>query len=140
MDRIKEFQKEIEDQSQIYHPDDPSTFAVSTLLYPSKYCWFPGDGEVPSKHYDNKLTMMKELSYAITKFNNEIHAKQSDVYTKMLGDATAWNGADWPEWNVPGYKSLAPAFHSFGLRKRTVRKAGKKIGITDHRWSWWRET
>ena len=76
--------------------------------------------------------MMKELNYAIINFNNEVHENQLELYKRMLRDAT--------EWNVPGYKSLAPAFHTFGLRKRTVRKAGKKIGVTDHRWSWWRET
>ena len=132
MSRIRDFHQEVEKQSQAFHPEDPSTFAVSTLLYPSKFCWFSGDGEIPAKHYENKLIMMRELNYKITDFNNETHAKQLELYTRMLGDD--------PELNMPAHKSLAPAFHTFGLRKRTLKKKGKKIGVIDHRWSWWRET
>ena len=26
-----------------FHPENPSTFHVATLLYPSQFCWFPAD-------------------------------------------------------------------------------------------------
>ena len=74
--------------------------------------------------------MMRELNYKIT--DNESHTKQLELYTRMLGDD--------PELNLPSHKSLAPAFHTFGLRKRTLKMKGKKIGVIGHRWSWWRET
>ena len=50
----------------------------------------------------------------------------------MLGDD--------PKLNMPSHKSLAPAFHTFGLRKCTLKKKGKKIGVIGHHWSWWRKT
>ena len=75
---------------------------------------------------------MRELNYKITDFNIETHLKQEAFYTRMLGDDL--------EFNLPAHKSLAPAFHTFGLRKRTLKKKGKKIGVIDHRWSWWSET
>ena len=111
-------------------------------MYPSKFCWFPGDGKLPSNHYDNKLDIMKELNNAIIEFHNETHAKQSDLYKKMLGNETGWDGSEWEflESNISGYKSLAPAFNTFSVRKRTAMKAGKAVSITNHRWSWWRET
>ena len=44
------------------------------------------------------------------------------------------------DWNVVRDKSLAPAFHTYGFRKRNIKKGGKILGKKSHRWSWWRET
>ena len=74
--------------------------------------------------------MMTKLNNLIISFNDQIVQSQREFYERMLGD----------EWNVVREESLAPAFHTFGVRKRNIKKGNKTVGKTNHRWSWWRET
>ena len=122
--------RQLSTQSTAFHPEDPSTFCVATLLLPSKFAWMDGDGELPSPDYTNKLDMLFKLNRQIKLFNNEVFKTQEELYERMLGD----------NWSVIGLKSHAPAFHTFGIRKRTFKRAGEKVGTSDHRWLWWRET
>ena len=86
MNHIREFYEQVKKQSELFHPEDPSTFAFATLLYPSKYCWFKDDGLYPSKNYQNKLGMMKSLNNKIIQFNNNVLQEQVPFYKKMMGD------------------------------------------------------
>ena len=103
---------------------------MATLHYPSKFVWLDGDGPTPSPEYVNKLPMMIMLNDMIKEFNNETFRNQEMLYEKMLGD----------DWSITGDKYCAPAFHTFGIRKITIRRAREKVGTSDHRWSWSRET
>ena len=40
---IREFREQVNKKSELFHPENPSTFVVATLLYQSKYCWFKDD-------------------------------------------------------------------------------------------------
>ena len=119
MKRIEEFYISIVAQTEKYHKEQPSTFAVATLLYPPKFCWFPDNGPLPYEGYNNKLTMMRELNDRIMAFNNRVFKEQEELYkAKNYG----WCAGD---------RSSAPKFHTYGLRK------DKNTG---HRWEWWRQT
>ena len=83
-----------------------------------------------AENYVNKLDEMQKINKRILEFNNAVFHKQCEHYDKMLED----------KGNVIRNKSHAPAFHTFGLRKAYRRRGGKRVGVTDHRWSWWRET
>ena len=78
----------------------------------------------------NKLVMMVKLNNLIITFNNNVLQSQKELYEKMLGD----------DWNVVRDESLAPSFHTYGIRKRKITKGGKISSKKSHRWSWWRET
>ena len=71
-----------------------------------------------------------ELNAKIKDFNNELFNKQETLYQKMLGD----------DWSIPGSKSPYPSFHTYGIRSFKIKKAGKMVGRSKHRWSCWRET
>ena len=130
LEHIKKFKQLVMKQSDKHHPEDPSTFAVSTLLYPGKFCWFPDDGPPPTENYINKLDMMRTLNNKIIAFNNETMKEQMALYRKMMGD----------DWEVAGMISKAPRFHKYGVRKQTVSKGKRKVGVTTHWWGWWRSS
>ena len=97
-----------------FHPENPSTFHVATLLYPSQFCWFPADGEEPYPGYINRFSMMEELNREIGKLNNEWYYKNRDLYKNLTDDCVA------PE---PKYVK----FHTYGLRMK---------GAMKHWWEW----
>ena len=72
--------------------------------------------------------MMIRLNNLIMAFNDSVLQSQKGFYEEKLeGD-----------WNVVRSESLAPSFHTYGIRKRNVKKGGKTVGKKSHRWSWWR--
>ena len=54
MDRIRAFGDTVIKQGMVFHPEQPNTFHIATLLYLSQFCWFPGDGPYPYHNYHNK--------------------------------------------------------------------------------------
>jgi len=100
MSHIRKFHEQVKKQSELFHPEDPSTFAIATLLYPSKYCWFKDDGPLPSKNYQNKLGMMKSLNNKLMRFNNNVLQEQVLFYKRMMGD----------DWGVDGLVSKPPRY------------------------------
>jgi hypothetical protein len=92
--------------------------------------WLDVNGPEPSADYVNKFEMLKKLNASIKDYNNEIFTKQESLYQNMLGD----------DWCVPGSKSPYPSFHTYGIRSFRIKKAGKMVNRSKHRWSCWRET
>ena len=66
----------METHSTAFHPEDPFTFAVATLLLPSKFAWLDGDGPLPSPDYINKFDMLFKLNRQIKIFNTEVFKTQ----------------------------------------------------------------
>ena len=126
MCRIEEFTKAVKDQSNKYHPDEPSTISFATLIYPPQFCWFPANGPEPYTGFQNKLSTMTALNNRIKLHNDENFLEQKELYGRLC------DGAMYA-------KSRAPGFHTFGLRKiTTVRPNGRRVGSTGHRWEGWR--
>ena len=128
MERIRAFGDTVITQAEEYHPEQPSTFHVATLPYPSQFCWFPADGPLPYQNYDNKLAMMEELNWKIAAYNQEMFDRQIKLYERLGGGKT--------------YKvCLAPKFHTYGIRTSSfTNKRGKNVTVSTHRWEWWRST
>ena len=124
MKHLENFYTDVSNQSKMYHPDNPSTFTMATLIYAGKLCWMKNDGNLPYDGYINKYEMMSSLNSRIVEFNKNIFSHQIDIYRQR----TAINSQN--------IKCKSPKFHLYGVQIKKNKKGEK---IERHRWSWWRQ-
>ena len=63
-----------------YHPDEPNTCAVGTLVYPRSLCWLEDHGSAPPT-FVNQLRNMRWLNKQIEKLNYEAGIKVPNFLT-----------------------------------------------------------
>ena len=118
MARIRDFTEVVKEQSRLFHPENPSTIVFATFIYAPQQCWFPANGPPPYDGYQNRLGMVRSLNDRIIDHNDETFELQREMYERLAGGQVA-------------DKSLAPKFHTYGLRKTTLNA---------HRWEHWRQS
>ena len=67
-------------QGERYHPDEPNTCTIGTLVYPPQLCWFEDDGQVPPS-FQNHLRNIKWLNLQIERMNDESGTKSPKFHT-----------------------------------------------------------
>ena len=53
MEHVQNFNSAVKMQSNLFHPEAPSTFRVATLLPAPQFVWFSGNGPFPNAAYIN---------------------------------------------------------------------------------------
>ena len=102
--RFENFAATVMGQSDKYHPENPSTVSIATLIYPPLFTWFPGQGPAEGSTKENKLDKMKSINGKIMELNQRLFERELETYKKMNG-------------GVAGSQNKAPRFHKYGLRK-----------------------
>ena len=128
MHRFENFAATVMGQSDKYHPENPSTVSIATLIYPPLFTWFPGREPAAGSSKENKLEKMKSINGKIMELNQKLFEREVKTY-KRLNDGVA------------GTQNKAPRFHKYGLRKVTRKYPnGKKVPVTTHRFEHWRQS
>ena len=127
MQRIKKLASMIEIQSQKFHPNRPSTFQVTTLLYPPRLAKFPHHLHT-HRPQANKLQMLVELNRAITDFNDEA----VKTLKTTIDNITHQRANRWP---------TPPPIHKYGLHMNSIMLPdGTEITEKSHNWDLWRQS
>ena len=67
-------------QGNQYHPDQPNTCAVGTLIYPPQICWLEDDGAVPPT-FDNQLRNIRWLNHQVEILNADSQVRSPSFHS-----------------------------------------------------------
>lgn len=86
---FKHFIDLVQWQGEHFHPDNPNTCTIGTLIYPPQMCWFSDDEQVPST-FHNQFRNIRWLNLQIERMNTESGTKSPKFHTLGVRKVTRY--------------------------------------------------